>query len=189
MDYNAEKHTKENYPWEWFLDFAGVGMCHNFYVHHLFSKIIDANPQIERIVEFGTYWGSMTTALALEGLRKKIPFHTFEITEQRKPEIIELHQKLNVLDFIGDIFEKSLKEFIASRLKLSQAFLVCDNGDKAREFKEYVPMLKSGSIMAVHDYMTEFYDADWKVHENLVEPIMQDEWLKHNAQLCIFKVK
>lgn len=189
MDLNAEKHTKENYAWEWFTDFAGVGMCHNFYVHHLFSKIMDANPQVKRIVEFGTYWGAMTTALALEGLRKKIPFHTFEIKEQRQPEIIELHKRLSVLDFICDIFTQDFKDFIETRLKLSPVFLICDNGDKAREFLEFVPMLKSGSIVAVHDYMTEFYDKDWQVHADLVEPIMQDEWLRHNAQLCIFKIK
>ena len=38
--------------------------------------------------------------------------------------------------------------------------LFCDNGNKKREFREFVPFLKSGDFVVVHDWGSEFLQKD-----------------------------
>lgn len=171
--------------WRWYTRFAGAYMAHNYYLYHIFSEIMDKNPQIKRIVELGTYKGAMTIVLGLEGIRKQIPVNTFDIEYLITEEVLRMHKCLGINMQMCNIFEKPE---VVRELLNEPCFLICDNGNKPKEFEMFVGSLKEGSIVAVHDYGQEFFDSDAAIHEGKVVPYMRDEWEKHNAQLAIYRV-
>lgn len=185
-DLNAAK-TGNNGDWDWFNEFLGIKMPSNYYTFHLFSKICsEYNPH--SIVELGTHTGSMSVYLALEALKRGGRFTTIEIDHNLpSPEIKGILVTLNAFIENMDILSQEGREEIKSMF-IGKTFLLCDNGHKADEFLAFVPHLKSGDVVAVHDYGTEFFDRDWEKLSDLVKPIYQDEWNKHNVQLCIFEV-
>jgi predicted O-methyltransferase YrrM len=162
-------------------------MCHNYYVHHLISKAIDAIDGIEMIIELGTYWGSMSTLLALEGIRKQVPFHTFEIEEQRTQETIDFHKRLGVNYHQLDVLKE--RKFIIDLVKDKKCLFICDAGNKRDEFSAFAPFLKSGSIICAHDYTTEFLDEHIDPVRSLLEPFLHKDWNKHNSQFVLCRIK
>jgi predicted O-methyltransferase YrrM len=175
--------------WTWFTEFAGVTMSSNYYTFHLMSVVMRENWQIAGIMELGTYWGTMAIHLGLLGMRYGIPVTTFDIEDLLEPGTKKILDALRVQRNVGDIFEPTRQTQIKEMMGSFPIYLIIDNGNKAKEFKEFVPMLKSGSVVSVHDYGTEFFDADWEVHKDKVEPYLQDEWQAHNVQFASFKVR
>ena len=51
--------------------------------------------------------------------------------------------------------------------------LLCDNGDKPREFDTFAPLAKPGDIIVVHDWETEIFPGH--INYDLVNEIMVDE--------------
>lgn len=186
MDLNERKHNNVEGDWAWFHNFAGIGMPSNYYTFHIFSKIIDENPQIGRIIELGTFKGSMTVALGLEGIRKGIDVHTWEISKQISEETEKLFSRLGIKAYNADIWGN--KEFIKTLFD-RPVYLLCDNGHKATEFQEFVPHLKPGSIVSVHDWNTEVHPRDIESLNAIIEPFHEDDWMKHNVQLATWRVK
>lgn len=187
MNINQQKHTTENHPWEWFLNFAGIGMAHNYYVQHIFSKVMDENPQIKLIVELGTFKGSMTAALGLEGIRKQIPVWSYEIKDQTNEETKRILATLNVQTRLLDIFEH--RDVILKLISEVPTYLICDNGNKADEFALFGNALLPGSIISVHDWNTEFHPHHVSPLEGKIEPFYEEDWMKHNCQLATWKIK
>lgn len=183
-----KKKFEKEADWEWFTENAGAYMAHNFYVYHIISRIIGSNPQIRRIIELGTYAGAMTMQFGLEGVRKNIKVDTFDISDKLlAPDTKAILKHLGVNINLTDIFKN--KEVVISLLSQEPCYLMCDNGNKKLEFQTFVPHLKSGSVVSVHDYEMEFFDEDAKMFEGKLEPIMTSEWKRHNAQFASWKVK
>lgn len=180
------KSNQENVDWAWFYKFAGITMPSNFYTFHVFSKIFDENPQIKRIVELGTHTGSMAIALGLEGIRKGIEVHTFELAEQITEETKRILDCLSVKRYECHIFQE--KQQIMRLLK-EPVYLLCDNGSKSVEFQEFVPSLKPGSIISVHDWGSEIHPHDIEPLQKLIEPFHESDWDRHNVQLATWKIK
>lgn len=175
--------------WAWGKEFAGITMASNYYTFHLMSKIMSANPQLRGIVELGTYTGSMSIYLGLEGIRKGIEVVTFDIIDLLSLESRTILDTLKVQRVVCNLFDPEVQRHMRMMLSRFPVYLIVDNGDKPREFKEFVPMLRAESIISVHDYGIEFSDADWMVHKDKVEPYLKDEWAAHNVQLASFKMK
>ena len=188
MDLNERKHHSENGDWEWFKEFAGIGMPSNYYTFHLISRIMTENPQIQCIVELGTYWGSMAVYLGLIGIRRGIPVYTFDKVDQLRHRTKLLFQALRINFHSLDIFEYRdiVKEIFGQRI----TYLICDNGNKADEFYEFGRALTPGSVISVHDYGTEFYDEDARRLSDIrsIEPFHPEEWTKHNVQFATWKI-
>lgn len=182
------KHDKDS-PWEWFTKVAGIEMAHNFYVHHIFSEIMDANPQIEQIIELGTYKGAMSIMLGLEGIRKQIPVYTYDISDQTSLETSRLFTNLQIVFSITDIFEPLTREALIDQIKYKPTYLLCDNGRKAEEFEAFGRHLPKGSVISAHDYTNEFHDKDTEPLKNMIEPFMQEDWMRHNAQITTYRIK
>lgn len=188
MSPQEAKFDKADHPWEWFTSVAGIGMAHNFYVHHLFSKVMDEN-DIGQIVELGTYKGSMSVMLGLEGIRKQVPVYSFDISDQTTLETSRLFTTLSIKYHIMDIFEPDNRRFLEDQLSKRKTFLICDNGRKAEEFEAFGRHLPSGSVIAAHDYLTEFHDKDVEPIAHKLEPYLKDEWNRHNCQFTMYRVK
>lgn len=186
---NQRKSNNEG-DWDWFNQFCGIEMSSNYYTFHIFSQIIENNPKIERIVELGTYTGSMTIALGLLGLLSDNKVYSYDIKNCLGNNIqfllshhlqVDLrNQDIHDLDIRKQIFKEHFNEPI---------YLLCDNGNKRGEFIDFVPQLKPGSVVSVHDYGVEFFEEDWKIHENILTPFNEGDWMKHNVQLATWVVK
>lgn len=188
MDLNERKHHSENGDWEWFKEFAGIGMPSNYYTFHLISRIMTENPQIQRIVELGTYWGSMAVYFGLIGIRRDIPVVTLDKEDQVRPRTKKLFEALSIAYRVMDIFEH--RDVVKHVLALCPTYLICDNGNKADEFYEFGRALTPGSVISVHDYGTEFYDEDARRLSDIrsIEPFHPEEWTKHNVQFATWKI-
>lgn len=99
--------------------------------------------------------------LLLQCIQKEIKFLTFDIKANSR-----LHHPLSkrlalVAHFMEmDIFaEKDFVEDVISRVP-KPLLLFCDNGDKPREFKEFVPCLEKDDYIAVHDWPSEISKKD-----------------------------
>lgn len=186
---NQRKSNNEG-DWDWFNQFCGIEMSSNYYVFHIFSEIIKHNPQITKIVELGTYTGSMSIALGLLGVLNNKQFITYDIKNNTKSNVKELLiNNLGVLCENKDIHDLEIRKQIFKEHFNEPIYLLCDNGNKRGEFIDFVPQLKSSSVVSVHDYGVEFYEEDWKIHENILTPFNEVDWMKHNVQLATWVVK
>ena len=174
--------------WEWYQQFCGIEQSSNYYTNHIFSTIINENPAIKRIIELGTYTGSMAIALGLEGVRKGIEVQTFNCEEQTTAETQRILNKLDVIRNILDIFEPPNIPKIKALFD-KPVYLLCDNGNKRAEFHLFVQYLKPGSVVSVHDYGVEFMPKDADVHSALLTPFREEDWQNHNVQLASWVVK
>lgn len=189
MDLNERKHHSRDGDWQWFQEFAGIGMPSNYYTFHLISRIITENPQIRLIMELGTYWGSMAVYLGLLGIRREIPVVTFDLVDLRRDRTKKLFDKLGIHFHRMDIFEE--RDFVKAGLREhGPTYLICDNGNKSDEFYEFGRELTPGSVISVHDWGTEFYDQDAKRLSDVraIEPFHPDEWSNHNVQFATWKI-
>lgn len=70
-----------------------------------------------------------------------------------------------------DIFEDTSRiEYHIARYP-KPLILLCDNGDKKREFETFVPMLDPGDYVVVHDLGQEFHPADVEPFASMLRPI------------------
>lgn len=180
---NERKYKSENGDWEWFTNFAGIYQMHNYYVYHIFSTVMNENPQIKRIVELGTAVGGMTVPLGLEAIRKDADMFTFNIKDETSEETKKIFNQLGVQVTIGDIFEDGMRSRIKNLFD-RPTYLICDNGLKPDEFNAFVPSLPSGSIVSVHDWMVEFLPKHTEFCQHLIEPFHPELWNNHNVQLA-----
>lgn len=187
-DLDAKKNVVAE--WTWFNRFCGMLMAHNYYTYHIFSEIIEKNPQLCGIIELGTFTGAMTTVLGLEGIRKQIPVHTFDIAVQTDEGTNRIFRQLNVNVHTCDIFENNMG-FLKNLVKQMNGpiYLLCDNGNKKGEFTTLVPFLPSGSMISVHDWQMEFLPEDAQIHSSLLEPFEDVAWMKHNTLLATWRKK
>lgn len=171
----------------WHTTFVGQHMQHNYRLYFVLDEVFNTQPQIQQIAEIGTGFGALTTYLALwTKMRKLLPLYSFD------KEILCNVQFL----FDLDVFFRKSNVFDAGCLLNSPSFfkqtllLICDGGDKQREFETFAPKLKSGSIICAHDLGTEFFDEKISPEVRLkIKPIMQDRWMECNVRFAIYKVR
>lgn len=103
------------------------------------------------IIELGTGYGALSKFFSLFA-----PVVTFDVRN------LGIKKHPGVTFYHGDIFNQSVSGYIKSLIAGKRIFLFCDNGNKPREFKTFVPMLKPGDVVFVHDYGLEIKNSDMK---------------------------
>lgn len=114
---------------------------------------------IKSLIELGTGNGGMSVFFAIQAFNRDIKFATFD-----NQKFFDFSHGvagllgLNQMFFHYDIFEDPgltvLRDMI---LKTPHPLaLFCDNGDKAREWRTFGPLLIPGDYIVVHDWGTEF---------------------------------
>lgn len=118
----------------------------------LWEMVLNSNPQLQAIVELGTWEGGFSWYLwAQSQARGMRSFKTYDVVKpQREPPGFE---RL-------DIYRHA--EVVAVHLASLDCptVLLCDGGNKPRELKTFPPYLSADSIVVVHDWGTETLAAD-----------------------------
>jgi hypothetical protein len=178
-------------PAEFSLRFVGQEVQHSFFVYHIMSLILEANPQIAGIVELGTGTGGLTMYLGMWAARRGIPMTSFDINAyaMEAEGIPAVFEALGVNYEQHNVFQGPGHERARAAVTGKPIYLFCDNGNKPEEFKMFVPMLESGSVVSVHDWTAEIRPehVEAVVAEHKLEPFRQDLWLKHAAIMATWK--
>ena len=181
------QYHEEMSEWEWFLDFATINTCHSFYQYHIISQVLRLN-EVDCIVELGTHMGGLALYLGVCGAVLGVPVYTFDrdssFSEKAKPGLDRLGVEFHELDYMTD--KDKVLECIAGR----KVYLICDgdNMSKTGEFNSYVPDLAKGSVVSVHDWLSEVSYADIKdtVDKYEMRPFGVRDWMRHLVMFATF---
>lgn len=155
--------------------YMGTGTLQYWADFLLWEKLLNRFKDIRRIIELGTFVGGLSLFLKAQTIQRDIDFHTFDVKAPDLPYEGRLWHYLGLeADFEkGDIFGE-----LAGRVDWlvhqtdGIAVVLCDNGDKRREYHRFAPVLRSGDIIAIHDWMDEIGPNG--IDHKLTIPIMED---------------
>lgn len=141
--------------------FCGVPIAQHWADLALWETFLNDHSEIEMIVEIGTWCGGMSLFLLMQCLQRDMKFQTFDAVKHSclsvpLAETLRLTRHFCQGDVFGDVL-LDLKTLLSSK---AIKVLFCDGGDKPQEFRTFVPHLRPGDFVVVHDYGVEFVDTD-----------------------------
>ncbi len=144
----------------------------------LWEMFLGKHTRICTIIELGTHYGGMSLFLLLQAKQRSMRFWTYDITTYT-----ELSTPVQVLAGLrscfrrGDLFGSRgghIQSVLQDR-SLHPLILFCDNGDKRKEWNNFVPYLINGDYVAVHDWGDEFSPLDVNPFHGRLEPVLWDD--------------
>lgn len=166
-----ERSQIQNSHWPFF----GCFMQQNPQAVLSLNRLLNAH-NFSTIIELGTHDGGLSTLFALYCFGSKYPaespdpnepslyknrthhkspksFYTFDLFLRDVPRIrmlIELGATFHRLDFLKDAYSI---EYIGGVIRSpGTTLLLCDGGNKKKEFEIYAPFLKEGDVIMAHDW-------------------------------------
>jgi hypothetical protein len=139
----------------------------------IFKTLERAGNPLRRIIELGTSHGGLSVYLQLYCLVSGAQLVTYD-RPGFVPTYIELFGRLGVdyraADVLGDA--ATITEIGALLSAPGRCMLLCDNGDKVREFALYARFLKPDDLILAHDYcenrevfQAAFHNKKWSFCE------------------------
>lgn len=186
-----EKQNNKNSHWSFFGSYM---QQHPNAVLSL-NRLLNSE-NFDNIIEIGTHDGGLSTLFALYcfGSKHKAyaghpnepslyknhthhkrpkSFHTFDIMMRDIPRI-EFLKVIGTNFYLGDCLnDAGVIEYIASLIREGgRTLLLCDGGDKVKEFETYSKYLKVGDVIMAHDWFFDSLDfesaknnGEWYSHE------------------------
>jgi hypothetical protein len=133
--------------------YNGIQMSQVLGVYLVLSP--DFIQQFDTIVEIGTYNGGLTSYL-YDMKKENAKLVSYDIDGKIN------HTKRTDIDFrVEDCFEeKAFNDIVEMIASPGRVLLICDGGDKPKEFNTFSKFLKSNDIIMAHDYKVD--DAHWR---------------------------
>jgi cephalosporin hydroxylase len=130
----------------------GLPMIQNRLAVPIWSYAMELYPPT-RIIELGTAGGGFTTVIGVHAWRIGCEVVSWSREVAPDERFAPLARFLGIRFIQGDVFHWANVGQIAAEIQRpGVTFLLCDNGDKAREFNLFAPSLKLGDVIAAHDY-------------------------------------
>lgn len=150
------------------FEYKGQKAVQKFGVEKAFDLLHDENKEnsFSRIIEIGTDFGGLTNLLADLNISKGIDIYTYDINPDR---FVSHNDKIIFSN--EDVFsiEEKIADLISSE---GRTLLLCDGGNKRKEFAVFHKFLKSGDVIMAHDYAPnkitfkkEYFGKIWNWHE------------------------
>lgn len=153
----ANDYPNWNHQWGGGL-YKGIFSQQNKNFYPVFEKLFSLN-KIERILEIGTATGGFIRAIRDLTDAQII---TYDIIETKHKAVLEEN---NIIVNVKSVFEDFdfVEDYIS---KKGQVLVLCDGGNKIKEFGVFSHLLKSGDIIMAHDYSYDenLYQAYIKNH-------------------------
>ena len=149
-----------SYMHNWFM---GTHVKQFFIEFLVWEKFFIKCGPLRRVVELGSGMGGFSFYLFLQAKFRNASFYTWDINPVHQAvlpfaEEIGFSQRCHQGDLLKD--EKVIKEIRDLISMKRKTLLFCDNGNKPKEVALYVPYLKPGDYMAVHDWDHEIFQKD-----------------------------
>jgi hypothetical protein len=141
----------------------------------VFRDFFAANSDFKLVVEIGTSSGGLSLLLKdlCDGIGAK--FVTYEINEGLRDELSQRFGFVsrNIDMRVCDIFQpENIRALVSAIQEPGRVLLLCDGGNKVREFNLFAPYLKPQDVIMAHDYApngdvfhAEYVDKIWNWHE------------------------
>lgn len=146
------------------LTFLGFEMQQNRFAPLAWSEVIQREKP-ERIIEIGTWKGGFTCVLglAMRSIRGILSYDN----DEGRPWQHNSHWMavLGAEQRRIDVFCDDGMWEIEKALAVRKTILLCDGGNKIREFQTFAPFLKSGDMIAAHDYTDTRSLQFWNTQE------------------------
>ena len=157
----------------------------------LWERFLNSCSEIKAVIELGTEECGLSLFLALQAYQRGMEFRTFahQWVDNLRTALARL-LRLEEHFIRGNLFSEAGGELV----KLLHGglphpiLLFCDDGDKPRELREFVPHLLPGDYVGVHDWGTEIGQAHVDIFGDSLEPLWWDEWEKAGSITRFMKV-
>ena len=135
-------------------NFAGIPFQQTWRDLPLWETLLSTRP-IKAIAELGTGQGGMAVFFAMQAAARGMKFATFDRQRLFGDDALRMLERLGATYHEVDIFGRA--DYVRGVLAAlpRPLALFCDNGDKPREFETFLPELRSGDVIAVHDWNAE----------------------------------
>ena len=107
------------------------------------------------VIEIGTCKGGLSNLLSSVVATYGGEFHTMDIVSGGQKNKYELYG--NATFHLWDCFEH-LAEITALIKREGLCFMLCDGGNKPKEFSTFAEIIKPGDVIAAHDWIDESVD-------------------------------
>ena len=161
--------------------FLGFRMCQNRIAVAVLSYIIETGG-FAQIIELGTQLGGLTVLLGLQCRMLDIRLDSFDL-EAISP-YANLLEEFGVHYRICDIFSEAGVSAIRELIQVpGRVLLLCDNGDKVREFHTFARYLKPGNVIGAHDYHPDGeYDVRRWAWQEIGDAVVQETCVQYNLE-------
>lgn len=140
----------------------------------------------KRVIELGSYNGGFAIMLAFAGWSAGVRVHSFDRMVVPTVGWNELARYFGIRFYQGDIF--SQEDLIGTLIGApGRVFVLCDNGNKVREFNIFSKYLKEGDVIAAHDLQTPYWDKSEFTKEEVKESVAQyglELWMEETFALA-----
>jgi hypothetical protein len=142
--------------------------------------------KFENIIMLGTYCGGFE--IILDEIKQKnnlkYNIHTVDISmcdHINFPELLEEYSRRNIKFLHGDIFSEEIVSYTNNLINAGRLLLMCDGGNKIKEFNYYSDLIKTNDIIMVHDYSDNNNNYGWNWIE-ITHNDIKDAILKNNLE-------
>lgn len=143
----------------------------------LWELFLNDHPDLKCIIEIGTYAGGLSLFLQQQAAARGIRFATCDIERYPSAAIEKLGTNFIQADALTD---ETIHTAVADPGN-HPLLIYCDGGDKPAEFAHFVPLLQPGDFIGVHDYGSEFTDADAQPFADLLRPAAVERHRQANS--------
>lgn len=160
-------------------------------VRHL-EAIKDFDVRI--FIEIGVYLGGLASVIMPRTEYTEFSYLGVEINEAAVDSRVKLKisrlPKANII--YGDAFNSRIINKVNERINAapSPCYLFCDGGDKSREMKTYAPLLRSGDLISVHDWVPSGTGEISSEELEFLEPDFEEikpDYHRHMSLLPLFR--
>lgn len=146
-----QRHSATFHSFATGTSLGGYPMAQHWADLVVWEAVLNAHPPCGAIFELGTWQGGFSLFLGMQATARGMSFWTFDaVPPDRHVPSFERQ------DVFLDI-DRLAQRMVA----MEPIVLFCDNGNKPREMRDYVPRLSHpDTLIAVHDWGTEMLPGD-----------------------------
>jgi cephalosporin hydroxylase len=146
------------YTPEGFITYRGHRAMQNQLAFPLFRELFDRQ-SFATVIEIGTAFGGTCLFLADEGRKRGFRCVSYDV----RALVASAELAATGAVRVRDCFDPAALVEIAGFINDGRTLILCDGGNKVKEFLTFAPMLKAGDMIMAHDYAPDVASFEARV--------------------------